>query len=73
MVSQAVLAEGASTREALDVLGDVRSIVDVHVSVWEPKADRWRLLTLGEQRTLWNLREAARSVSRSSGSHRGRP
>ena len=57
VVSQAVLAEGASTREALDVLSDVRSIVDVHVSVWEPTADRWRLLTLGEQRLMWNLRE----------------
>ena len=57
VVSRAVLAEGASTRDALGVLSDVRSIVDVHVSVWEPKTDRWRLLTLGEQRTLWNLRE----------------
>ena len=59
VVSQAVLADDASTRDALHVLSDVRSIVDVHVSVWEPKADRWRLLTLGEQRTLWSLREEA--------------
>ena len=48
VVSQAVLAEDASTRDALDVLSDVRSIVDVHVSVWEPNggslaaAHAWR-------------------------------
>ena len=57
VASRAVLAEHASTREALAVLRDVRSIVDVHVSVWEPKEDRWRLLTLREQRLLWDRRE----------------
>jgi hypothetical protein len=34
----------------------VRSSVDVHVYVWEPDDDRWRLLTLVEQRTLWERR-----------------
>jgi len=27
------------------------------VFVWEPKAERWRLLTLAEQRVLWERRE----------------
>jgi hypothetical protein len=56
VVSQAVLADDAPAREALAALGDVRSIVDVHVFVWEPKAERWRLLTLDEQRLLWDRR-----------------
>ena len=51
-----VLAEDADGRETLRVLGDVRSTVDVHVSVWEPKRDDWRLLTLDEQRSLWEHR-----------------
>jgi hypothetical protein len=57
VVTRAVLAEQVVAREALAVLGDVRSIVDVHVFVWEPTADRWRLLTLDEQRVLWRRRD----------------
>lgn len=56
VATRAVLADGALARETLDVLGDVRSIVDVNVSVWEPKRSRWRLLTLDEQRALWERR-----------------
>ena len=56
VATRAVLADGTGARETLDVLGDVRSIVDVNVSVWEPKRDRWRLLTLAEQRALWERR-----------------
>jgi hypothetical protein len=58
VASRAVLADDASAREALGVLGDVRSIVDVHVSVWEPKTESWRLLTLEEQRLMWDRRQA---------------
>jgi hypothetical protein len=56
VVSQEVLAEHAPARTALDVLGGVRSVVDVRVFVWEPKGERWRLLTLDEQRLLWDRR-----------------
>ena len=56
VTTRAVLADGASARETLDVLGEVRSIVDVTVSVWDPERERWRLLTLEEQRTLWERR-----------------
>jgi hypothetical protein len=56
VASQAVLADRVSARNALGVLRGVRSSVDVHVSVWEPQAERWRLLTLGEQRLLWDRR-----------------
>jgi hypothetical protein len=57
VMSRAVLADHASTREALGVLDGVRSVVDVTVSVWQPKAQRWRRLTLDEQRAMWERRK----------------
>jgi hypothetical protein len=59
VTSRAVLAEGIGAREALGVLSDVRSIVDVHVFLWQPTAATWRLLTLEEQRTMWDRRTLA--------------
>jgi hypothetical protein len=56
VATRAVLADDVGARDALRALGDVRSSVDVHVFVWEPKSERWRLLTLAEQRTLWERR-----------------
>jgi hypothetical protein len=56
VATREVLADGTLARETLSVLGGVRSSVDVHVYVWEPDDDRWRLLTLAEQRTLWERR-----------------
>jgi hypothetical protein len=60
VTSRAVLAEGTGARATLDVLSTVASIVDVHVFVWEPKPERWRLLTLAEQRLLWERRDHER-------------
>jgi hypothetical protein len=59
LVSREVLAEGANARVTVDLLRQVRSVVDVNIFVWEPKLDRWRLLTLGEQKALWRFRDAA--------------
>jgi hypothetical protein len=56
VATRAVLADDVGAGEALRALGEVRSTVDVHVFVWEPSSERWRLLTLGEQRTLWERR-----------------
>jgi hypothetical protein len=56
VATRTVLADDVGARDALSVLRDVRSIVDVHVSMWDPERERWRLLTLGEQRTLWDRR-----------------
>jgi hypothetical protein len=56
VATRQVLADDAPAREALEVLGGIRSNVDVHVSVWEPKGERWRLLTIDEQRLLWDRR-----------------
>jgi hypothetical protein len=51
-----VKAEHASTRATVDLLKEVRSVADVRVYVWKHDEGKWRLLTLGEQRTLWDLR-----------------
>ena len=56
VTTREVLAEGTGARATLDVLGGVRSIVDVNVYVREPEPERWRLLTLDEQRVLWERR-----------------
>jgi hypothetical protein len=56
VTTREVLAEGVEARETVRTLETVRSMVDVHMFVWAPKAERWRLLTLGEQRTLWGFR-----------------
>jgi hypothetical protein len=57
VISRQVLGEDVSARETVDVLRGVRSVVDVHVYVWEPGHDRWRMLTLAEQGALWELRD----------------
>jgi hypothetical protein len=56
VMTREVLADGVGAREALSALNDVRSMVDIHVYLWQPKAETWRLLTLEEQRTLWDHR-----------------
>jgi hypothetical protein len=58
LVSGAVLAEDTDVRTTLDVLDGVDSVVDVGVYIWQPKAESWRLLTLGEQRALYGFRRA---------------
>ena len=52
-----VRAEGAGTRATVELLTEIRSSGDVRIYVWEPDGERWRLLTLAEQRTLWGLRD----------------
>jgi hypothetical protein len=56
LMTRQVLAEGVSARETIDVLGGIRSIVDVSIYVWHPERDRWRMLTLDEMRALWKHR-----------------
>lgn len=58
LMTQQVLAEGVDARATLDVLGAVRSIVDVTVYVWDPEAEQWRRLTFGETKALWDQRTA---------------
>ena len=37
-------------------LEKVRSVVDVRVYVWQPRAKKWRLLSMGEQKAMWERR-----------------
>ena len=58
VVTRQILADRAVAREAIEALREIRSPVDVNVYVWRPEQDRWRLLTIGEKRALWELRDA---------------
>jgi hypothetical protein len=55
VMTRQTLADDVGTRDAVDALKSVRSIVDIIVYVWQPEKDRWRMLTLPEQRALWEL------------------
>jgi hypothetical protein len=55
-VTREVLVDAADAQTTMEELGRLRSVVDVSISVWEPKAERWRPLTLGERQTVWRLR-----------------
>jgi hypothetical protein len=61
VMTQEVLAEGASARATVDVLERLGSVVDVRMYVWEPKAERWRLLAIAEQKALWGFRGRQRA------------
>jgi hypothetical protein len=58
VLTRQVLADGAGARETVEVLGTVRSTVDVNVFVWAEKARTWRLLSFAEQQALWERRRA---------------
>jgi hypothetical protein len=51
-----VLGEHLDTRAAIAALEDVDSVVDVRIYAWDHGSERWVLLTLGEQKTLWEFR-----------------
>jgi hypothetical protein len=59
VVTRETLAEDVDTRSTLRLLRDVRSTVDVHVSVRDQRTGAWRLLSLKEQRALWDARHRA--------------
>jgi hypothetical protein len=56
VMSREVLVADGSPRETVDALEQVRSIVDVDLYVWQPKQERWRMLTFGERRAMWELK-----------------
>lgn len=55
-----VLAEDAGVRATVELLREVPSIVDVALWIWSEKHGRYVLLTHGEQRRLWDLRDVVR-------------
>ena len=57
VMTERVLAEGARAAATVAALKEIRSVVDVSIYVWEPKAERWQPLTLGERKMMWRLRD----------------
>ena len=57
VVTRAVLLEDGSVGEMLALLGTVEHINDVNLYVWEPGDERWRLLSIAEQRVVWERRK----------------
>jgi hypothetical protein len=60
VMTRQVLAEDTGAQETIELLEDVRSVVDVSIYVWDTKAGEWRSLSLGERRTLWEASRAKR-------------
>jgi hypothetical protein len=56
LMTRQSLAEDVDARRAAEALRDARSIVDVIVYVRDEQADRWRRLTFGETKALWERR-----------------
>ena len=56
VVTRAVLLDGGSVAETLALLGGVEHMNDVNLYVWEPDDERWRLLSMAEQRVVWDRR-----------------
>jgi hypothetical protein len=56
VMTREVLAEGAGTRATVDVLEDVRSVVDVAIYVWSDRLEKWQPLSFAESKMLWDFR-----------------
>jgi hypothetical protein len=56
LMTRETLAQGVDLRTTVELLGDVRSVVDVQIYVWDADRQRWRMLGLEEQRALWDAR-----------------
>jgi hypothetical protein len=63
VMSGQVLAADVDARAVLDAIADARSLVDVRVYVWQPRSSRWRMLTVTEQKAMWELRDRPLSLS----------
>jgi hypothetical protein len=56
VMTQQVLAEDADAPATVEVLEKTRSVVDVRIYIWEPRAERWRLLNHRDHKLLWGFR-----------------
>jgi hypothetical protein len=54
-MTRQTVVDGASVRETIDALKDVRSVVDVDIYVWQPGQERWWPLTFAQRRQLLDL------------------
>jgi hypothetical protein len=55
-LSRELLADDADAAATIELLRGIERPVDVSLYVWEPKADKWRLLTRRERTLLWDRR-----------------
>jgi hypothetical protein len=55
-ITRQVLADDATTQEAVEALGRVRSVIEATVYVRDGAADEWIPLTLREQKAMWEFR-----------------
>jgi hypothetical protein len=55
VMTREILADDVLAREAIEVLADVDSVVDVNVYMWQEERARWRMLTFAERKTMWEL------------------
>ena len=55
VMTRRTLLEDANAREAVDVLGGVRTPLDVNVYIWHEERSRWQMLAVSDQRALWEL------------------
>ena len=58
VMTRQTLVDDGSAAEAVAALKDVRSTVDVTVSVWDRDRSRWRPVTMGEQQALFEFARA---------------
>jgi hypothetical protein len=56
VMTRQVLAEDVGTRETVEVLEGMRSVVDVTVYVWREKTQEWIQLSQRDRGKLWELR-----------------
>lgn len=55
-LSRELLTDDADAAATIELLRGVGQPVDVSIYVWEPKVERWRLLTNRERKLLWERR-----------------
>ena len=56
VMTRQVLAEDVATRQAVEVLAGMRSVVDANVYRWDDVKGTWEQLSQGDRRKLWDLR-----------------
>ncbi len=56
VVTREVLLDDGSVAEMLALLREVEHVNDVNLYVWEPERESWRLLSMAEQRLVWERR-----------------
>ena len=56
VVTREVLLDDGSVAEMLEMLRAVEHVNDVNLYVWEPERESWRLLSMAEQRVVWERR-----------------